>query len=196
MPKNDRSEMNNNPAAQTMMRLEPPTAGRDIWLYAWLGTALAGGGFGLLFGLTGITTVGIWPSIVGLVFGFLIAAIVAAPVVLTAATASWALGLRRVRPLLAIAVGGVTGILSTLPAALSDETAAQGLSALAGVAGAAGSGIAMAVWKKKYRLAPGADLNTRGPVELSALGRLYRLGVLAVVIAACAWNLRRGVPHD
>ena len=84
----------------------------------WLGTSLAGSLFGLLLVLTSFANEGFWAiffgaalfgTILGLIIGFLVAGIVAVPVVLLMATASWAIGRKWWRVLLAIIAGGDTG---------------------------------------------------------------------------------------
>ena len=164
MLSNQLSEANRDPPPRTITQRDSPAAGRDIWLFAWGGTALAGGAFGLLLGLRGVATGYISGAVLGLVLGFAIAAVVAAPVVLTMVTACWALALRRIRPLLAILVGGVTGILSVLSLALEppDGILPRGLAPMAGVAGALGSGIAIWAWARKHKPLPYATWGPRG----------------------------------
>jgi hypothetical protein len=162
MPKNDPSEADNDLPRQIMTpQRDSPAAGRDIWLLAWLGTALAGGAFGLLvvvFKLTEGAGGDVNLAVSGLVVGFIIATIVAAPVVATAAMVSWALGPRWLRPFLAILAGGVVGLVSMLLSLtlLLTKVSPQDFVfvALAGVAGAAGSGMAMCAWAKKYKPVP------------------------------------------
>jgi hypothetical protein len=84
---------------------------------------------------------------------------------------------------LAILVGGATGVISMLPWTIGEISLPQGLAALAGVAGAAGSGLAMAVWRWTYGPAPYATWDRGAHAKPSVLGRVFRLSVFALVMA-------------
>ena len=75
-----------------------------FWCYAWLGTAVAGGCFGLYGHL--------WGKWLGLFFGFMFAGIAAFPILLTIAIATWGLWLSRFRLFMAALAGGMTGVAS------------------------------------------------------------------------------------
>ena len=47
MSANDPSKADNDPPPRTLTQRDSPAAERDVWLFAWLGIALAGGVFGL-----------------------------------------------------------------------------------------------------------------------------------------------------
>ena len=73
-----------------------------FWCYAWLGTAVAGGCFGLFVGFLG-------HGLQGLFFGFMFAAIAAFPILVTVAIATWGLWLSRFRSITAAIAGAMTG---------------------------------------------------------------------------------------
>jgi hypothetical protein len=186
MKEKDASKQSNDAPAVA----ETPTRSGAIavWVYAWIGTALGGGAFGLVQGLRGAHGSGadfaIAMGIFGLVVGCVYAQIAAVPVVLTTATACWALGLRPIRPLLAILAGGLTGVVAT--AAFGDDELIPRRLAVAAVAGAAGSAMAMAVWKMKYRRAAAAAWGWRGLGAPSIRSRLLRLSAFAALMAVWA----------
>ena len=158
-------------------------------MYAWLGTALGGGAFGLAHGMQGAHGSGagfaIPMGIFGLVVGCVIAQIVAVPIILTMATACWALGLRPIRPFLAILAGGLTGIISTVVLG-DDDLIPRRLAAVAAVAGLAGCGMAMAVWKMRHKRAAAASWGWRGPGAPSLRNRLLRVSLFVVMVAVLA----------
>jgi hypothetical protein len=110
--------------------------GCAFWSIAWLGTAIAGGAFGVLVGLCidgGIEKIA--GMILGLFVGFIFAGLCAIPIHLHLAFFMWAFWLSRFRLAMAVLAGGLTGVLATKLAFSFYEIAA------AGAIGAIGSGL-------------------------------------------------------
>lgn len=65
-----------------------------LWILAWIGTAVAGGvfGVGLAISVISETGVGIIFLVIGFVVGFVLAGFVAFPIVLTVAVLNWCEG--------------------------------------------------------------------------------------------------------
>ena len=121
----------------------------------------------------------------------MIVATAAVPVVVTMATASWALGLKRLRILLAVLVGMAAGAFAAVPFGfvgypnfpfLEDfpdpwEAITTLHAAMAATAGTVGSGIALRRWAKKLQAGAGCN---QGPARAHPLqfARILRFGVL------------------
>jgi len=190
MSESDTTQAANQLHTVTQNDSNPKKSG--FWRFVWLGTSLAGGLFGLLLVLTGFANGRlenvIFGAILGLIVGFLYAGIVAAPVVLVMATASWAIGTRRWRAFLAIIAGGATGALSTLPIATSEDSyfpmAGNGIViVLAAILGSAGAWIAAVAWARGAGLTAHTIGEHVGGAKAPVTNRFFRIGVLVVVLA-------------
>lgn len=160
-----------------------------IWPAVWLGTVLAGAIFGLLLGLLTFADEGFAAAIFGALFGaalgFLFAAVVATFIVPAVTIADRAIGLRRLRPILASLAGGMTGVLSALPVACDDLRIVPTVTPIiTALFGAMGAWIAAMMWTKRtegwasHTVASGiCDVNT--PI----VNRIFRLGLLVAAIA-------------
>ncbi len=180
----------NNPRTIAQSASQPEESG--FWAFVWLGISLAGGLFGLLLALTGVADGGIGAALfgasLGFFVGFLFAGIVAAPVVLVMAIASWAIRIEWWRALLAVIAGGATGALSTLPIATADDPlfslAAIGISVpLAALLGSMGAGIAAVVWTWRMVQMMHAPDEHVDDAEAPVTNRFFRIAVLVAVIA-------------
>ena len=211
MSPNDSRETGRDRPSRIMTQRDSPAAARDVWLFAWLGAALGGGAHCLVAGL--ITCVTGPPGHGGLSGFFttlllavcfalpaaMIVAVAALPLVATMAAVSWALGVPRLRFVLAVLVGAAAAPLPAVPLGFAGYpvifewfrdpweviTTFPGITA--GWAGMAGSAIAMWAWAKKYKSIPYATWDRRGRAGRSCfvrlLLRLLRFGLLAAVVA-------------
>lgn len=175
------------------------TGEASFWLFVWFGTALAGALFGLLLGLTPSGSSGS-AAVIGALIGLILAGTVAVPMVLVMATASWAIGRRRWRTLLAIIAGSGTGILSSLPLAVNPEefgfrSAAGGIvmAAVPGLLGAFGGWVAALAWMIRVGEVLDAIGEGAGCADAPVANRFVRAGVLFVVMAAVVATCLGGV---
>ena len=151
-------------------------AARAFWTSVWLGTAVAGGVFGLCVA-----------GAPGLFYGIAAAGIVALPTQLTAAAVVWALECPRFRVALAGGAGAATGILAsvlTYDAAVYDVpfSSAIVLAAGIGMLGAALAGtLSRNAIRRRLRNLAFSGQRRR---HFSFLGSLLRLLVLGGLVAA------------
>ena len=151
-------------------------AARAFWTSVWLGTAVAGGVFGLCVA-----------GAPGLFYGIAAAGIVALPTQLTAAAVVWALECPRFRVALAGLAGAATGILTTVltyDAAVYDVPFSSAIVLAAGI-GLLGAAIAGTLSRNaiRRRLRNLAFSGQRRR-HFTFLGSLLRLLVLGGLIAA------------
>ena len=196
MSAGDPAQANSSPPPATQSTFASGISG--FWGFVWLAITLAGTLFGLLLGLIFLADEGFGAAIfgagLGAIIGLLCAGIVSVPVVFMMAIASWAIGTRLWRAILATVAGGATGILSALPIANWDELelypAATGVATpLAALLGTTGAWIAALLWARCIEQTSHPIGETVSNARVPVANRFFRIGVpavaVAVVIAAC-----------
>ncbi len=144
------------------------------WGSVWLGTALAGGAFGLLVG-----------CLPGLLFGPIIAGFVAVPILVTVGTLAWSLWLSRFRVAVGGLAGGLTGVVATVPgvdvwpSSLFFWVYAGGAGLIGTVGGATGAALYCRAAKRQRNA---SDAPGREVWQFTLLDLFVRITVLAMLI--------------
>jgi MFS family permease len=152
------------------------------WLYAWLGTSIAGSAFGVTVGILQ----DIWNPIailLAVIAGFFIAGIFAIPYLLTASIATWAFWFFRFRLITAAVAGGWTGVVATRLVLGGTGGIGNGTVILAGVFGAVGCPLfAYLFTRKMFRRDKDRDAPPM-PWQFTLRDLFVHFTVLAVLIS-------------
>jgi hypothetical protein len=147
----------------------------SFWIWAWLGTAAAGGVFGLIYG-----------GPLGLVFGAVFAGIVAVPIHATIAIVTWAMWLSRLQVASAGLAGGLTGVVGTaLLFSPALRIAMSGAMVLAGSLGALGSALtgSLRLWHFRPKGPWDTWHDAPGPWQFTLHDLFVHFTVLALLIS-------------
>ncbi len=152
-------------------RKPPALSATPFWLAVWLGTALAGGVFG-------VVSVGL----VGLPFGFVFAGIFGGPVLALAATLAWCFWLSPYRVVTAALAGAATGVVSS--AALNGGGLVDFSLPLAGLLGGIGAGTGGALhWRRTKAVGTNVETEKNEPWQFTMGEMFSRMTVFAVLLA-------------